>query len=157
MESVGLELTCKMCEKLFLICRSCYRGHVYCSSSCKIEGKKKTRKEAQHRYEKTLKGKKARSKRQARYRKRKNDVHRWSNVAFAVEASVLSQVIDGHSSSSNEIVTHTSYINKNIFVKASVYRSESFLIQAKICSVCRIQIERVEKVSERKRMEASKL
>ena len=32
-----IELECNHCKLQFHICRKCYRGHVYCSSSCRRE------------------------------------------------------------------------------------------------------------------------
>ena len=34
-EVLLIELECKRCQLRFNICRKCYRGHLYCSSSCR--------------------------------------------------------------------------------------------------------------------------
>ncbi len=35
LSSLLIEIKCKCCKIYFYICRTCYRGHVYCSSKCR--------------------------------------------------------------------------------------------------------------------------
>ena|ERR1700733_5109858 len=160
MESVGLELKCKACGEHFYICDGCYRGHAYCSLFCRTDGKKKNRKKAQQRYEKTFKGKKARARRQATYRKKK-DSQTWPNTSSAIEIPLFSQLIDRSFFSETEEVTHAppniSYISIKDSVVTSIYCSASSLSEGKKCCICRIRIEKLEKRSERERMAESRL
>jgi len=45
-----IELECKHCQLRFNICRKCYRGHVYCSNSCRRQAQLKARRKVQSRY-----------------------------------------------------------------------------------------------------------
>jgi hypothetical protein len=51
-----IELECQHCELRFNICRKCYRGHVYCSSSCRRQAQLKARRKVQSRYRTSDKG-----------------------------------------------------------------------------------------------------
>ena len=51
-----IELECKHCKLRFNICRKCYRGHVYCSSSCRRQAQLKARRKVQSRYRTSDKG-----------------------------------------------------------------------------------------------------
>jgi hypothetical protein len=54
-----IELECKYCRLKFNICRKCYCGHVYCSSSCRREAQLKAHRKAQSRYRTSNKGREA--------------------------------------------------------------------------------------------------
>jgi len=72
MESVEpeiLQILCRCCGKIFYLCRTCYRGHVYCSIKCRIAGYLQKHREAQKRYRGTDKGK---SKHRELEKKRRN-------------------------------------------------------------------------------------
>ena len=56
-----IELECKNCKLRFNICRKCYRGHVYCSNSCRREAQVKAHLKAQSRYRTSNKGREAHS------------------------------------------------------------------------------------------------
>ena len=56
-----IELECKHCKLRFNICRKCYRGHVYCSNSCRLEAQVKARRKAQSQYRTSAKGREAHS------------------------------------------------------------------------------------------------
>ena len=58
-ELLLIELECKHCELRFNICRKCYCGHVYCSSSCRREAQVKAHRKAQSRYRTSDKGREA--------------------------------------------------------------------------------------------------
>ena len=64
----GLSITCKSCNTVFYICKSCYRGHKYCSIKCRNHGYKYNNRKTQAKYQKTFKGKQKHSIRQLRYR-----------------------------------------------------------------------------------------
>jgi len=51
-----IELECNHCKVGFCICRKCYRGHLYCSSSCRREAQVKARRKVQSRYRTSDKG-----------------------------------------------------------------------------------------------------
>lgn len=48
---------CRNCDKLFHLCRSCWRGHAYCSAECRDTARKRSRRRAQRVYRQTQKGK----------------------------------------------------------------------------------------------------
>ncbi len=52
-----LSIQCRWCAFYFCICRSCYRGHAYCSDECRVFGKRKRQSIAQEKYRQTQKGK----------------------------------------------------------------------------------------------------
>jgi len=56
-----IELECKHCKLRFNICRKCYRGHLYCSSSCRREAQVKAHRKAQSRYRTSNNGREAHS------------------------------------------------------------------------------------------------
>jgi hypothetical protein len=51
-----IELECKQCKLRFNICRKCYCGHVYCSSSCRRQAQLKAHRKVQSRYRTSNKG-----------------------------------------------------------------------------------------------------
>ena len=51
-----IELECKQCQLRFNICRNCYCGHVYCSSSCRRQAQLKAHRKVQSRYRTSDKG-----------------------------------------------------------------------------------------------------
>ncbi|KPA10805.1 hypothetical protein MHK_006186 [Candidatus Magnetomorum sp. HK-1] len=51
-----LQIMCRCCGKIFYMCRACYRGHVYCSTKCRIAGYLQKHREAQKRYRGKEKG-----------------------------------------------------------------------------------------------------
>lgn len=54
-------IKCKTCHLLFHLCRSCFRGHAYCSDQCRSISKKKAHRKAQSRYRTSDKGREANS------------------------------------------------------------------------------------------------
>ena len=63
-----IELECKHCKLRFNICRKCYRGHFYCSSSCRREAQVKAHRKAQSRYRTSNKGREAHSRNEKKRR-----------------------------------------------------------------------------------------
>jgi hypothetical protein len=51
---VGYILSCKCCDKTFVICKQCYRGHKYCSDSCRDVGYEEARVKARKKYNSSL-------------------------------------------------------------------------------------------------------
>ena len=56
-----IELECNHCKAGFYICRKCYRGHLYCSSSCRHEAQLIAHRKSQSRYRTSDKGRQAHS------------------------------------------------------------------------------------------------
>ena len=52
-----LEISCPWCGELFHICHSCWRGQVYCSAVCRINGYRRNRQRRQRKYRQSEKGK----------------------------------------------------------------------------------------------------
>src|SRR5579864_7101431 len=51
MKANGLEIPCKTCSAKFYLCKSCYRGHRYCSGPCRRSGYEESRRIARKKYE----------------------------------------------------------------------------------------------------------
>lgn len=64
----AFEFSCLECEKVTLICRSCWRNQKYCSSVCSVAARKKKNQIHQKRYRQSEKGIKAHRACQKRYR-----------------------------------------------------------------------------------------
>ena len=54
-----IEVHCGRGGLVFLVCRRCWRGQIYCSEEFRAEGMRKNHREAERRYRQTDKGKKA--------------------------------------------------------------------------------------------------
>jgi hypothetical protein len=54
-----IRIKCKTCHLLFYLCRSCFRGHVYCCDQCRFISTKKAHRKAQSRYRTSEKGRRA--------------------------------------------------------------------------------------------------
>ncbi len=52
-------MECSWCGTIFCVCQSCWRGQAYCCDECRRTAQRKAHREAQKRYRKTEKGKKA--------------------------------------------------------------------------------------------------
>ncbi len=57
-EVLLIKIVCKHCQTLFYMCRSCFRGHVYCSDQCRNEVSTKISRRAQSKYRTSKKGRK---------------------------------------------------------------------------------------------------
>ena len=53
-----IKIFCKHCQTPFYMCRSCFRGHIYCSDQCRNEAFIKTRRISQSKYRTSKKGRK---------------------------------------------------------------------------------------------------
>ena len=62
---------CSACRALFFICSYCDRGQVYCSESCRQPARRDQRRQANRRYQQTLRGRLAHGRRQQVYRRRR--------------------------------------------------------------------------------------
>lgn len=65
---LGYVLQCHCCQSVFVICKSCYRGHKYCSEGCRINGYNLARQKARHKFEKSIEAKLDHRDRSRRYR-----------------------------------------------------------------------------------------
>ena len=66
----GLVLQCRDCEKVFGVCRRCWRGGCYCSEECKVSRQKKSHLKSQKKYLNTPKGRECQRANQKIYRDR---------------------------------------------------------------------------------------
>ena len=73
METAGVHIFCGHCAHSFLICRSCYRGHRYCSEPCRESGYRARRRAARQRHESSPEGRQDHRDRQQEYRDRKKN------------------------------------------------------------------------------------
>jgi len=67
-EVLLIELECKHCQLRFNICGKCYCGHLYCSSSCRLEAQLIAHRKAQSRYRTSDKGRQAHSRNEKKRR-----------------------------------------------------------------------------------------
>lgn len=51
-----LSIYCECCSRIFFICRSCYRNHVYCSKECREAGYRQKHRLRQRKYRDTGNG-----------------------------------------------------------------------------------------------------
>ena len=70
MALLGIEKKCPVCQKTFLYCEHCWKGHKYCSFICSREGRKTNRRATEKRYTSTPKGQASRRLRQKNFRNR---------------------------------------------------------------------------------------
>ena len=74
LEPIGIKRTCPGCGVHFAVCRSCWRGHWYCSEACSEEAKARTRQRSNKRYRSSSQGRWAQQQAQKRYRRRLSDL-----------------------------------------------------------------------------------
>ena len=67
----AIALHCEGCGRDFVICRSCYRNHKYCSEECSGRMELVKRKPVQSKYSKSEKGRLSQKLRDARYLEKK--------------------------------------------------------------------------------------
>ena len=73
-EDVLYQLFCGLagCGKMFYICRRCYRGHKYCSSTCRAIARRRQMHSARLRYRRTPEARLDQRDRQRRWRQRRS-------------------------------------------------------------------------------------
>lgn len=71
-DKFGYTLKCQYCSEYFVICSSCFRGQVYCDSTCRNTSRKIKQKLAGIRYRLTDHAKKMQRARQNRYQRKIN-------------------------------------------------------------------------------------
>lgn len=70
----GRLFLCLTCRAQVLICSHCDRGHVYCAKGCAQKARRRSLREAGHRYQTSRRGRIKHAERARRYRARKNTV-----------------------------------------------------------------------------------
>jgi hypothetical protein len=70
----GRLFLCLACRAQVLICSHCDRGHVYCAKGCAQQARRRSLREAGHRYQASRRGRIKHAERARRYRARKNTV-----------------------------------------------------------------------------------
>ena len=68
-QDVAFTLTCP-CGRVFIICRSCYRGHRYCSEPCRKRARLQQTRAANRRHQSSPEGRRDHCDAQRRYRQR---------------------------------------------------------------------------------------
>jgi hypothetical protein len=66
----GYEIQCRFCSKVFWICRSCYRGHQYCSEACRYSGRRESQRLSRRKHQQSPEGRADHCDRQRAYRNR---------------------------------------------------------------------------------------
>lgn len=71
-----IQIECRACLHIFYLCRSCFRGHAYCSQQCRETARRDAHRITQSRYRTSGKGRKANKEatRRGRIEKSKNSV-----------------------------------------------------------------------------------
>lgn len=67
---LGIKLSCQHCGTDFLCCKKCWRGHRYCSVSCRTLSRKLKQRSYEKKYSNTFSGQESRRKRQACFQQR---------------------------------------------------------------------------------------
>lgn len=80
-----LELKCSNCMSRFVICKSCYRGHRYCSLECRDRGYAEARKRARRKYAQTAEARLDHRDRNRLYRLRR----KWNHENFVMDKSSM--------------------------------------------------------------------
>ena len=137
-ERPGLELICFLCDNLFWICKRDYRGHKYCSDICRQIGKLVSKKNAQHKYSKSNKSKKAHAKRQSKYRQ-----HQKFNGS----------PIHSFSDQINKVTDQSSIKKKITIFQSTQHR----LVAHKHCLVCGIRLVTIVRNNERATVEKNRV
>ncbi len=70
MEANARLFNCVRCHSQAIICSCCDRGNIYCCSKCSETARKKSLREADQRYQNSIKGKHKHADRQRHYRQR---------------------------------------------------------------------------------------
>lgn len=78
----GISIRCKHCHEVFYICKSCYRGHKYCSATFKRFGYRNSANKAQQKYQQTFRRKLNHAKRQYKYRHKIKKVTHKTSIEF---------------------------------------------------------------------------
>ena len=69
-EPVLVEIRCGWCQQLFALCEAHWRGHLYCSTSCRAKGARRRKREARARHERSEEARLDHRDRQRAYRER---------------------------------------------------------------------------------------
>ncbi len=70
MNRMDFVITCRQCQSRFYICKSCFRGHVYCSPTCKKIGYSARQRIARKKHASSLEGKLDNADRNKKYRQK---------------------------------------------------------------------------------------
>lgn len=81
-----MELKCGNCMSHFVICRSCYRGHRYCSPECRDRGYAEAKKRARKKYAQTPEARLDHQDRNRLYRLGR----KWNRENFVMDKSSMS-------------------------------------------------------------------
>jgi hypothetical protein len=98
----GLKKNCVSCRQDFVICKSCYRGHRYCSADCRALGYRQHKANSRKKYDSSAEAKADHRDRQREFRKRKKTQRQVTKSRSSVtdQTSILKKSnIDLHSAS----------------------------------------------------------
>lgn len=84
-----------MCAQQFLLCRDCDRGQIYCSTECRCEARRRSRREGSKRYQDTERGKALHAMRQKRYRSKKPSVTHQGSHTMAADDLLITTTESG--------------------------------------------------------------
>lgn len=82
-----LELKCANCSANFVICRGCYRGHRYCSPTCRDRAYAEARKRARRKYAQSPEARLDHRDRNRIYRRR----FKWREKDFVMDKSSMTE------------------------------------------------------------------
>lgn len=95
-EVILKKIKCQWCEQSFFMCQSCWRGHVYCSLTCRTFGSRETKRKRQYKYRNRPKGRETRRKAERKrglQQSKKNSGDATSNSTSHVISSPEHQII----------------------------------------------------------------
>jgi|SaaInlV_200m_DNA_3_1039701.scaffolds.fasta_scaffold03768_1 hypothetical protein len=83
-----IQIECKCCHQNFFLCRSCYKGQIYCCEYCRGTAKKIAHRKAQNKYRTSEKGRKANkiAQRRRRIKINKKSVADRGSISLSIRA-----------------------------------------------------------------------
>ena len=126
MEPIARLYHCRLCHSQVLICSSCDHGQIYCSKRCSSAARIKSVKLAGSRYQKTFNGKCKHAARQARYRKKKNQIVTHHSSIHVMPCASM-QEVKNNSNHSEKEHTKSIFTCKFCNVTVSEYVRNDFL------------------------------
>lgn len=84
---------CARCRLQVLVCRSCDRGQIYCSSDCSVASRKESLRRASRTYQRSRLGARNHARRQRRYRARQKKVTHHGSPPVSLLAACLAALL----------------------------------------------------------------
>jgi len=147
---LGTSLACKACDRIYVVCHPCYKGHKYCSQRCRERSRREQLNAASRRYASTTKGREMARIRQARRRaQNRTNVSDSPTVTHYQEHGELTGRQDVSKSAMAHVQQHTGYyaFGSQIGLKSATFSlRRPFRVRpapktcSRRCSACRSKV-----------------